>query len=196
LEYHDRLPLKEDYARRGVRAVAGSIARYGSHIEPGVILMPSFVNIGAYVATGTVLDTWATVGSGAQIGKNVHLAGGVGIGGVLEPAGARPVIIEDEAFVGSRCVVVEGVLIESRAIIAAQVALTASTHIIDVTESEPVTYKGRVPANAVVIPGSRPREFAAGTFQVSSALVVGYRSERHDGELTLLDEARAFGASL
>lgn len=196
LEYHDRIPLKTNYPRRGVRTVAGSIARYGSHIEPGVVLMPSFVNIGAYVATGTMVDTWATVGSGAQIGRNVHLAGGVGIGGVLEPLGATPVIIEDDVFVGSRCIIVEGVVVEERAILGAQVSLTASSHIIDVSGDEPVTYKGRVPAGAVVIPGSRPRKFAAGEFEVGCSLIIGYRSERQDDKLKLAAEARDFGIEL
>jgi 2,3,4,5-tetrahydropyridine-2-carboxylate N-succinyltransferase len=195
-ESHDRLPLKQDHPRRGIRSVPGAIARYGSHIEPGVVLMPSFVNIGAYVATGTLVDTWATVGSGAQIGKNVHLAGGVGIGGVLEPIGATPVIVEDDVFVGSRCVIVEGVVVEERAILGAQVSLTANSHLIDVTGSEPVTYKGRVPAGAVVIPGTRSREFNAGTFQVGCALIIGYRSEQQDAKLKLADEARDFGIEL
>jgi 2,3,4,5-tetrahydropyridine-2,6-dicarboxylate N-succinyltransferase len=195
-ESYDRLPLKQGHARRGIRSVPGAIARYGSHIEPGVVLMPSFVNIGAYVASGTLVDTWATVGSGAQIGKNVHLAGGVGIGGVLEPIGATPVIVEDDAFVGSRCVIVEGVVVEERAILGAQVSLTANSHIIDVTGSEPVTYKGRVPAGAVVIPGTRSREFNAGTFQVGCALIIGYRSDQQDAKLKLADEARDFGIEL
>ena len=195
-ESYDRLPLKQGHARRGIRSVPGAIARYGSHIEPGVVLMPSFVNIGAYVATGTLVDTWATVGSGAQIGKNVHLAGGVGIGGVLEPIGATPVIVEDDAFVGSRCVIVEGVVVEERAILGAQVSLTANSHIIDVTGSEPVTYKGRVPAGAVVIPGTRSREFNAGTFQVGCSLIIGYRSDQQDAKLKLADEARDFGIEL
>jgi 2,3,4,5-tetrahydropyridine-2-carboxylate N-succinyltransferase len=195
-ESYDRLPLKHGHARRGIRSVPGAIARYGSHIEPGVVLMPSFVNIGAYVATGTLVDTWATVGSGAQIGKNVHLAGGVGIGGVLEPLGATPVIVEDDVFVGSRCVIVEGVVVEERAVLAAQVSLTANSHIIDVSGSEPVTYKGRVPAGAVVIPGSRSRQFNAGTFQVDCSLIIGYRSEQQDAKLKLADEARDFGIEL
>jgi 2,3,4,5-tetrahydropyridine-2-carboxylate N-succinyltransferase len=195
-ESHDRLPLKQDHARRGIRSVPGAIARYGSHIEPGVVLMPSFVNIGAYVSTGTLVDTWATVGSGAQIGKNVHLAGGVGIGGVLEPLGGTPVIVEDDAFIGSRCAIVEGVVVEERAILGAQVSLTASSHIIDVTGTEPVTYKGRVPAGAVVIPGSRSRTFNAGTFQVGCSLIIGYRTEQQDAKLKLADEARDFGIEL
>jgi 2,3,4,5-tetrahydropyridine-2,6-dicarboxylate N-succinyltransferase len=193
LEYYDRLPLKRDYPGRGVRVVPGAIARYGSHIEPGAVMMPAFVNIGAYVATGALVDTWATVGSGAQIGRNVHLAGGVGIGGVLEPVGARPVIIEDDAFIGSRCIIVEGVLVEERAVLAAQVSLTASTHIIDVIQEEPVTYKGRVPAGSIVIPGTRPRRFAAGQYDVSCALIIGKRSQETDQKLRALEEARDFG---
>ena len=194
-EYYDRIPLKHDYASRGNRVVAGGIARYGSYLEPGVILMPGFVNIGAYVATGSLIDTWATVGSGAQIGRHVHLAGGVGIGGVLEPAGARPVIIEDDAFIGSRCIIVEGVIIEERAVLAAQVSLTASTHIIDVTGDEPVVYKGRVPADSIVIPGTRSRAFPAGEFQVGCALIISRRNERTEDKLKAMEEAREFGIS-
>jgi 2,3,4,5-tetrahydropyridine-2,6-dicarboxylate N-succinyltransferase len=192
LEFHDRIPLKRDYKGRGLRVIPGGIARYGSHIEPGAVLMPSFVNIGAYVGTGSLVDTWATVGSGAQIGRNVHLAGGAGIGGVLEPVGARPVIIEDDVFVGSRCIVVEGVLVEEGAVLGAQVSLTASTHIIDVTGPEPVTYRGRVPAGAVVIPGSRTRRFAAGEYQVNCALIIGTRGDDTEEKLRLMDEARDF----
>jgi 2,3,4,5-tetrahydropyridine-2,6-dicarboxylate N-succinyltransferase len=175
--------------------VAGGVARYGSHIEPGVVMMPSFVNIGAYVATGTLVDTWATVGSGAQIGRNVHLAGGVGIGGVLEPAGARPVIVEDDAFIGSRCILVEGVIVEERAVLGAQVCLSASSHIIDVTKAEPVTYRGRVPAGSVVIPGTRRRQFPAGEFDVACALIIGQRNEQTNAKLKAMDEARDFGAT-
>jgi 2,3,4,5-tetrahydropyridine-2-carboxylate N-succinyltransferase len=195
-EYFDRIPLKQDLQQRGVRVVPGGIARYGSHIEPGAVLMPGFVNIGAYVATGTMVDTWATVGSGAQIGRNVHLAGGVGIGGVLEPAGARPVVVEDDAFIGSRCVIVEGVIVERGAVLGAQVALSASTHIIDVTGDEPVTYRGRVPAGSIVIPGSRTRTFPAGDFQVACALIIGKRDERTEQKLRSMDAARAFGFTL
>jgi 2,3,4,5-tetrahydropyridine-2,6-dicarboxylate N-succinyltransferase len=195
-EYHDRIPLKRDLERRGVRVVPGGIARYGAHIEPGVVLMPGFVNIGAYVATGSMVDTWATVGSGAQIGRNVHLAGGVGIGGVLEPVGARPVIIEDDAFIGSRCSLVEGVIVEQGAVLGAQVALSASTHIVDVTGEEPVTYRGRVPAGSIVIPGTRIRRFPAGEFQVSCALIVGRRNEQTERKLRPMDAARAFEFSL
>jgi 2,3,4,5-tetrahydropyridine-2-carboxylate N-succinyltransferase len=195
LEFHDRIPLKRDYKGRGLRVIPGGIARYGSHIEPGAVLMPSFVNIGAYIGTGSLVDTWATVGSGAQIGRNVHLAGGVGIGGVLEPVGARPVIIEDDAFIGSRCIVVEGVHIEAGAVLGAQVSLTGSTHIIDVTGPEPVTYRGRVPAGAVVIPGSRTRRFAAGEYQVNCALIIGTRGEDTEEKLQMMDEARDFQAA-
>jgi len=192
LEYHDRIPLKQDLASQGVRVLPGGIVRYGSHVESGVVVAPSFVNIGSYVGTGTLVDTWATVGSGAQIGRNVHLAGGVGIGGVLEPPGARPVIIEDGAFIGSRCIVVEGVIVEERAVLGAQVCLTGSTHIIDVTQPEPVTYKGRVPAGAVVVPGTRRRTFAAGEFEVSCALIISQRTETTDGKLQLSDDLRDF----
>lgn len=196
LEFYDRIPLKHDLDRRGIRVIPGGIARYGSHIEPGVVLMPGFVNIGAYVATGAMVDTWATVGSGAQIGRNVHLAGGVGIGGVLEPVGARPVIIEDDAFIGSRCIIVEGVIVEEGAVLGAQVSLSASTHIIDVTGDEPVTYRGRVPAGSIVIPGSRRRAFPAGEFEVSCALIIGSRNEKTEQKLQPMDAARAFGFSL
>ncbi|MGH9245865.1 MAG: 2,3,4,5-tetrahydropyridine-2,6-dicarboxylate N-succinyltransferase [Acidimicrobiales bacterium] len=196
LEFHDRIPLKHDYDGLGVRVLPGAIARYGSHIEPGVILAPCFVNIGSYVATGSLVDTWATVGSGAQIGRNVHLAGGVGIGGVLEPPGARPVIIEDDAFIGSRCIVVEGVIVEERAVLAAQVSLTASTHIIDVTGEEPVTHKGRVPTGAIVVPGTRPRTFAAGEFEVGCALIIGRRTDGTDEKVRLNDVIREFGLSV
>jgi 2,3,4,5-tetrahydropyridine-2-carboxylate N-succinyltransferase len=196
LEYFDRIPLKRGYESRGIRVVAGGIARYGSHIEPGVVLMPSLVNIGAYVSTGSMVDTWATVGSGAQIGRNVHLAGGVGIGGVLEPVGSRPVIVEDDAFIGSRCSIVEGVVVEERAVLGAQVSLTASTHIIDVTQSEPVVHKGRVPAGSIVVPGTRPRDFPAGSYQIACALIIGWRSAQTDDRLQMMEEAREFGISL
>jgi 2,3,4,5-tetrahydropyridine-2,6-dicarboxylate N-succinyltransferase len=184
-EYHDKIPLKHDYARLGVRVVPPATARYGSFLEPGVILMPSYVNIGASVGSGTMVDTWATVGSGAQIGRNVHLAGGVGIGGVLEPAGARPVIVEDGAFIGSRCIITEGTLIEEGAVLGAHVTITGSTPIIDVTGSEPVTYRGRVPARSVVVPGSRARQFPAGEFQVSCALIIGQRTASTDVKTSL-----------
>jgi 2,3,4,5-tetrahydropyridine-2-carboxylate N-succinyltransferase len=184
-EYHDKLPLKHDYARLGVRVVPPAVARYGSFLEPGVIMMPSYVNIGARVGSGTMVDTWATVGSGAQIGRNVHLAGGVGIGGVLEPPGARPVVVEDGAFIGSRCIITEGTLIEEGAVLGANVVLTGSTPIIDVTGSEAVTYRGRVPARSVVVPGTRPRQFLAGEFQVSCALIVGQRTASTDLKTSL-----------
>jgi 2,3,4,5-tetrahydropyridine-2-carboxylate N-succinyltransferase len=184
-EYHDKIPLKHHYARLGVRVVPPATARYGSFLEPGVILMPSYVNIGARVGSGTMVDTWATVGSGAQIGRNVHLAGGVGIGGVLEPPGARPVIVEDGAFIGSRCIVTEGTIVEEGAVLGAHVSLTGSTPIIDVTGAEPVTYRGRVPARSVVVPGSRARQFPAGEFQVSCALIVGQRTASTDLKTSL-----------
>jgi 2,3,4,5-tetrahydropyridine-2,6-dicarboxylate N-succinyltransferase len=184
-EYHDKIPLKHDYARLGVRVVPPATARYGSYLEPGVILMPSYVNIGARVGSGTMVDTWATVASGAQIGRNVHLAGGVGIGGVLEPPGARPVIVEDGAFIGSRCIITEGTLIEEGAVLGAHVTITGSTPIIDVTGSEPVTYRGRVPARSVVVPGSRRRQFPAGEFEVSCALIIGQRTASTDIKTSL-----------
>ena len=172
-EYHDKIPLKSGYAEKGIRVVPHAVARYGSFISGGTILMPSYVNIGAYVDEGTMVDTWATVGSCAQIGKNVHLSGGVGIGGVLEPLQAAPVIIEDNAFIGSRCIVVEGVRVEREAVLGANVVLTASTKIIDVTGSEAIEMKGRVPARSVVIPGSYTKKFPAGEFQVPCALIIG-----------------------
>ena len=196
LEFYDRIPLKTGFEARGNRVVAGGIARYGSYLEPGVVLMPGFVNIGAYVATGTMVDTWATVGSGAQIGRRVHLAGGVGIGGVLEPPGARPVIVEDDAFIGSRCIVVEGVIVREGAVLAAQNSITASTHIIDVTQDPPVTYKGEVPAGSIVIPGSRSRAFPGGVFEVNCALIIGRRTGAHDDKLSLMEAARDFGFAL
>jgi 2,3,4,5-tetrahydropyridine-2-carboxylate N-succinyltransferase len=192
-EYHDKIPLKRDYARLGVRVVPPAVARYGSFLEPGVILMPSYVNIGARVGSGTMVDTWATVGSGAQIGRDVHLAGGVGIGGVLEPPGARPVIVEDGAFIGSRCIVTEGVLVEEGAVLGAQVSLTSTTPIIDVTGSEPVTHHGRVPARSVVVPGTRARKYPAGEFQVGCALIIGQRTPSTDRKTSLNDALRDFG---
>ena len=192
LEYYDRIPIKRDMAARGVRVVAGSVVRYGSYVEPGVVVALGFVNLGSYVQAGALVDAWATVGSGAQIGRDVHLAGGVGIGGVLEPPGTRPVIIEDGAFIGSRSIIVEGVLVEERAVVAAQTCLTASTHIIDVTGPEPVTYKGRVPAGSVVVPGTRTRKFAAGDYQVNCALIVGKRSDGTDNKVRLTDDLRDF----
>ena len=189
-EFHDKIPLKKNYAEKGVRVVPHAIARHGSFVAPGVIMMPSYVNIGAYVDSGTMVDTWATVGSCAQIGKNVHLSGGVGIGGVLEPLQAAPVIIEDDCFVGSRCIVVEGVHVEKEAVLGANVVLTASTKIIDVTGDEPVEIKGRVPARSVVIPGSYTKKFPAGEFQVPCALIIGKRKESTDLKTSLNDALR------
>ena len=179
-EYHDKMPLKTGYAEKGIRVVPNAVARHGAYISKGVIMMPSYVNIGAYVDEGTMVDTWATVGSCAQIGKNVHLSGGVGIGGVLEPLQAAPVIIEDGAFIGSRCIVVEGVRVEKEAVLGANVVLTMSTKIIDVTGDTPVEMKGRVPARSVVIPGSYTKTFSAGEFQVPCALIIGKRKESTD----------------
>lgn len=189
-EYHDKMKLKTGYQELGVRVVPPAVARYGAYISKGVILMPSYVNIGAYVDEGTMVDTWATVGSCAQIGKDVHLSGGVGIGGVLEPVQASPVIIEDGAFIGSRCIVVEGARIGKRAVLGAGVTITGSSKIIDVTGSEPVEYKGYVPANSVVIPGSIPKEFAAGTYQVPCALIIGKRKPSTDLKTSLNDALR------
>ncbi|WP_332018818.1 2,3,4,5-tetrahydropyridine-2,6-dicarboxylate N-succinyltransferase [Kaistella sp.] len=189
-EFHDKMPLKRNYAEKGVRVVPHAVAREGAFIASGVILMPSYVNIGAYVDSGTMVDTWATVGSCAQIGKNVHLSGGVGIGGVLEPLQAAPVIIEDDVFVGSRCIVVEGVHVEKEAVLGANVVLTASTKIIDVTGSEPVEIKGRVPARSVVIPGSYTKQFPAGEYQVPCALIIGQRKESTDKKTSLNDALR------
>ncbi len=194
-EYHDKIPLKHDYASLGVRVVPPAVARYGSYLEPGVILMPSYVNIGSRVGSGTMVDTWATVGSGAQIGRDVHLAGGVGIGGVLEPPGARPVIVEDGCFIGSRCIVTEGVIVEEGAVLGAQVCITGSTPIIDVTGGEPVTYRGRVPARSVVVPGTRTRAHPAGDFQVGCALIIGQRSHSTDRKTSLNAALRDYGVS-
>ncbi len=189
-EFYDKIPLKRNYAEKGVRVVPHAIARHGSYVASGVILMPSYVNIGAYVDSGTMVDTWATVGSCAQIGKNVHLSGGVGIGGVLEPLQAAPVIIEDDCFIGSRCIVVEGVHVEKEAVLGANVVLTASTKIIDVTGAEPVEIKGRVPARSVVIPGSYTKHYPAGEFQVPCALIIGKRKESTDKKTSLNDALR------
>jgi 2,3,4,5-tetrahydropyridine-2,6-dicarboxylate N-succinyltransferase len=194
-EFHDKIPLKKGFAAQGVRVVPHALARYGAFIEKGAILMPSYVNIGAWVGSGTMVDTWATVGSCAQIGRNVHLAGGVGIGGVLEPPQATPTIIEDECFIGSRCIVVEGVHVEREAVLGANVVLTQSTHIIDVTGPEPVTYKGRIPARSVVIPGTYPKIFPAGTFQVSCALIIGERKPSTDKKVSLNDALREYQIS-
>lgn len=191
-EFHDKIPLKKNYAAQGVRVVPHAIARYGSFLESGVILMPSYVNIGAWVGSGTMVDTWATVGSCAQIGRNVHLSGGVGIGGVLEPPQAAPTIIEDDCFIGSRCIVVEGVRVEQEAVLGANVVLTQSTHIIDVTGPEPLVHKGRVPARSVVIPGTYPKAFPAGTYQVACALIIGKRSESTDKKVSLNDALREY----
>jgi 2,3,4,5-tetrahydropyridine-2-carboxylate N-succinyltransferase len=189
-EFHDKIPLKRNYAAQGVRVVPHAIARHGAFLESGVIMMPSYVNIGAYIGSGTMVDTWATVGSCAQIGKNVHLSGGVGIGGVLEPVQAAPVIIEDNCFIGSRCIVVEGVHIESEAVLGANVVLTASTKIIDVSGDVPIEYKGRVPARSVVIPGTYQKTFAAGTYGVPCALIIGQRKESTDKKTSLNDALR------
>jgi len=192
LEFHDKIPLKKDYARQGIRVVPPATARYGAFIAPGTILMPSYVNIGAYIDTGTMVDTWATVGSCAQIGKNVHLSGGVGIGGVLEPVQASPVIIEDGCFIGSRCIVVEGVHVQKEAVLGAGVVITGSTKVIDVTGTIPVETKGVVPPRAVVIPGSIPKQFNAGTYQVPCALIIGYRKESTNLKTSLNDALREY----
>ncbi len=189
-EYHDKIPLKTGYAEKGIRVVPHAVARHGSYISSGTILMPSYVNIGAYVDEGTMVDTWATVGSCAQIGKNVHLSGGVGIGGVLEPLQAAPVIIEDGAFIGSRCIVVEGVRVEKEAVLGANVVLTMSTKIIDVTGEEPIEMKGQVPARSVVIPGSYVKEFPSGKYNVPCALIIGKRKESTDKKTSLNEALR------
>lgn len=195
-EYHDKIPLKKGYAAKGIRVVPNAVARHGSYIASGTILMPSYVNIGAYVDEGTMVDTWATVGSCAQIGKNVHLSGGVGIGGVLEPLQAAPVIIEDGAFIGSRCIVVEGVRVEKEAVLGANVVLTASTKIIDVTQEIPIEIKGRVPARSVVIPGSYTKKFAGGDFQVPCALIIGTRKPSTDLKTSLNDALREYDVAV
>ena len=192
LRFLDKIPVKTDYAERGVRVVPPGIARYGSFLSEGVVLMPGYVNIGAWVGPRTMVDTWATVGSCAQIGADVHLAGGVGIGGVLEPPNAQPVIVEDGAFLGSRCIVTEGVVVGAGAVLSANVSLTASVPIIDVTGSEPVEHRGAVPPRAVVVPGTRPKEFPAGTYQLDCALIIGWRSESHDERLSLNETLRKF----
>jgi 2,3,4,5-tetrahydropyridine-2-carboxylate N-succinyltransferase len=191
-EYLDKIPLKRDYAERGVRVVPPATARYGSFLSRGVVLMPSYVNIGAWVGPNTMVDTWATVGSCAQIGADVHLAGGVGIGGVLEPVNARPVIVEDGAFIGSRCILTEGILVGEGAVLAPNVSLTGSVPVIDVTGAEPVEHRGYVPPRAVVVPGTRPKEFPAGTFQLGCALIVGWRNEQTDLKTSLNDVLREF----
>ena len=195
-EYHDKIPLKRDYASQGVRVVPPAVARHGAYLEKGVIMMPSYVNVGAWVGGGTMVDTWATVGSCAQIGRNVHLSGGVGIGGVLEPLQAAPCIIEDDCFVGSRSIVVEGVRLEKEVVLGANVVLTQSTHIIDVTGSEPKTYKGRVPARSVVIPGTYTKSFPAGDYQVACALIIGERKASTDKKTSLNSALREYGVSV
>ena len=195
-EFHDKIPLKSGYAKKGIRVVPHAVARHGAYISKGTILMPSYVNIGAYVDEGTMVDTWATVGSCAQIGKNVHLSGGVGIGGVLEPLQAAPVIIEDDAFIGSRCIVVEGVRVETEAVLGAGVVLTMSTKIIDVTGNEPVEYKGIVPARSVVIPGSYMKEFPSGKYNVPCALIIGKRKESTNKKTSLNDALRTHNVAV
>jgi 2,3,4,5-tetrahydropyridine-2-carboxylate N-succinyltransferase len=196
LKFFDKIRTKTDLEAQGIRVVPPGVARYGSFLEPGCVVMPGYVNIGAYVGAGTMVDTWATVGSCAQIGAGVHLSGGVGIGGVLEPPGATPVIVEEGCFIGSRCIVVEGVVVESEAVLGANVVLTASTPIVDVTGSEPVVTRGRVPARSVVIPGTMPKEFPAGTFHVPCALLIGQRKESTDKKTTLNDVLRTFNVQV
>jgi 2,3,4,5-tetrahydropyridine-2-carboxylate N-succinyltransferase len=192
-EYHDKIPLKHGYEQLGVRVVPPATARYGAFLSPGVVLMPSYVNIGAWVGPNTMVDTWATVGSGAQIGADVHLAGGVGIGGVLEPPGARPVIVEDGAFVGSRAAIVEGVIVGEQAVIGPHVTLGATIPVIDVTGEEPVEHRGYVPPRAIVVPGTRPKEFPAGTFNLACALNIGWRDASTDLRVSLNDALREHG---
>ncbi len=196
LEWFDKMELKHGYEALGVRAVPHAIARYGAYIAPGAILMPSYVNIGARVGTGTMVDTWATVGSCAQIGQHVHLSGGVGIGGVLEPVQAAPVIVEDNCFIGSRAIVVEGARICREAVLGSNTVITGSTHIIDVTGAEPVTYKGYVPPRSVVVPGSYRKQFPAGEYSVSCALIIGRRKESTDKKTSLNDALRDFGVAV
>ncbi len=191
-EFHDKISLKKGYQSLGVRVVPHAIARYGAYIAPGVILMPSYINIGAYIDSGTMVDTWATVGSCAQIGRNVHLSGGVGIGGVLEPIQDAPAIIEDHCFIGSRCIIVEGARIGREAVLGANVVITRSTRIIDVTGKEPIEWKGYVPPRSVVIPGSYPKKFSAGEYQVSCALIIGQRKESTDRKTSLNEVLRDF----
>ena len=195
-EFYDKIPLKKNFAAQGVRVVPHALARYGSFIESDAILMPSYVNIGAWVGSGTMVDTWATVGSCAQIGRNVHLSGGVGIGGVLEPPQASPTIIEDHCFIGSRCIVVEGVRVRKEAVLGANVVLTQSTHIIDVTGSTPVTFKGEVPERSVVIPGSYTKKFPAGEYQVPCALIIGQRKPSTDTKVSLNDALREYNVAV
>jgi len=195
-EFYDKIPLKKNYKELGVRVVPHAVARYGAYISPGVIMMPSYINIGAYVDSGSMVDTWATVGSCAQVGKDVHLSGGVGLGGVLEPVQAAPVIIEDGAFIGSRCIVVEGVKVENEAVLGANVVLTMSTKIIDVTGDEPKEYRGVVPAHSVVIPGSYTKRFPAGNYQVPCALIIGKRKESTNRKTSLNNALREFNVSV
>ncbi len=195
-EFYDKVPLKSKLDEAGVRVVPPGTCRYGSFLEPGCVVMPGYVNIGAYVGAGTMVDTWATVGSCAQIGKHVHLSGGVGIGGVLEPPGAQPVIVEDGAFIGSRCIIVEGMLVESEAVIGAGVTLTASTVILDVSGAEPKEYRGRIPARSVVIPGTRTKRFPAGEFNVPCALIIGERRPSTDKKTSLNAALRDFGVAV
>lgn len=195
-EYHDKMALKKNYAEQGVRVVPHAVARYGAHIAAGVVLMPSYVNIGGFVDSGTMVDTWATVGSCAQVGKNVHLSGGVGLGGVLEPLQAAPVIIEDDAFIGSRCIVVEGVRVKKGAVLGANVVLTMSTKIIDVSGNTPVEYRGEVPERSVVIPGTIPKKFPAGTYQVPCAIIIGKRKASTDMKTSLNDALRDFNVAV
>lgn len=194
-EFFDKIPLKKNLKAAGVRVVPHGLARYGSFLEAGAVMMPSYVNIGAYVGAGTMVDTWATVGSCAQIGRNVHLSGGVGIGGVLEPVGAEPVVVEDDCFIGSRCILVEGVHIGREAVLGANVCLTKSTHILDVSTPQVRTYKGMVPPRSVVIPGSIPKQFPAGTYQVPCALIIGQRKASTDTKTSLNDALRDFNIS-
>lgn len=196
LEFHDKIPLKKDYKALGIRVVPHAVARYGAYISSGTILMPSYVNIGAYVDEGTMVDTWATVGSCAQIGKSVHLSGGVGIGGVLEPVQASPVIVEDNAFLGSRCIVVEGAHIGAEAVLGANVVITGSTKIIDVTGKEPIEYKGHIPPRSVVIPGSYTKEFQAGSYQVPCALIIGTRKESTNKKTSLNNALRDYDVAV
>jgi len=195
-QVRDKIPLKKDLEKAGIRIVPGGIVRYGAYVAPGAVVLPGFVNIGARVGKGTMVDTWATVGSCAQVGENVHLAGGVGIGGVLEPPGARPNIVEDDCFIGSRCILVEGVLVEEGAVLGANVVITGSTPIIDVTGAQEVVLKQRVPARSVVIPGTRPKKYPAGTYQIPCALIVGRRSEATDKKVSLNDALREFEVSV
>ncbi len=195
-EYHDKIPLKRGFEEAGVRVVPPAVARYGSFLERGAVMMPSYVNIGARVGAGTMVDTWATVGSCAQIGAHVHLSGGVGIGGVLEPLSARPVIVEDDCFIGSRCILVEGVQIGREAVLGANVCITGSTHIVDVSGAEPKTYRGWVPPRSVVIPGTLPKTFAAGTYQVPCALIIGKRKASTDTKTTLNEALRDFAVAV